>query len=110
MESRNATSEAKMLDTLRRYWGYDTFRPMQQHAIESVLAGHDTLVLMPTGAGKSIIYQLPTLMREGLCIVVTPLIALMKDQVDRLRRRSIAAAMVLWAILASGAQASPFLR
>jgi len=94
MESRNATSEAKMLDTLRRYWGYDTFRPMQQRAIESVLAGHDTLVLMPTGAGKSIIYQLPTLMREGLCIVVTPLIALMKDQVDRLRRRSIAAAMV----------------
>ena len=83
-----------MLDTLRRYWGYDTFRPMQQRAIESVLAGHDTLVLMPTGAGKSIIYQLPTLMREGLCIVVTPLIALMKDQVDRLRRRSIAAAMV----------------
>ena len=84
----------KLLDALQEYWHYDSFRPMQQEAIESVLLGRDTLVLMPTGGGKSIIYQLPTLVSEGLCIVVTPLIALMKDQVDALRRRGIPAVAV----------------
>ena len=67
---------------------------MQREAIESVLSGRDTLVLMPTGGGKSIIYQLPTLISDGLCIVITPLIALMKDQVDALRRRGIPAVAV----------------
>ena len=86
--------EQKLLDTLQEYWHYDSFRPMQREAIESVLSGRDTLVLMPTGGGKSIIYQLPTLVSEGLCIVVTPLIALMKDQVDALRRRGIPAVAV----------------
>ena len=86
--------EQKLLDTLKKYWKYDSFRPMQREAIESVLAGRDTLVLMPTGGGKSIIYQLPTLVSDGLCIVVTPLIALMKDQVDALRRRGISAVAV----------------
>jgi ATP-dependent DNA helicase RecQ len=86
--------EHKLLDTLQEYWHYDSFRPMQREAIESVLSGRDTLVLMPTGGGKSIIYQLPTLVSEGLCIVVTPLIALMKDQVDALRRRGIPAVAV----------------
>ena len=86
--------EQKLLDTLREHWGYDSFRPLQREAMESILAGRDTLVLMPTGGGKSIIYQLPTLVREGLCIVVTPLIALMKDQVDALRRRGIPAVAV----------------
>lgn len=86
--------EQKLLDTLREYWNYDSFRPMQREAIESVLSGQDTLVLMPTGGGKSIIYQLPTLVGDGLCIVVTPLIALMKDQVDALRRRGIPAVAV----------------
>ena len=86
--------EQKLLETLKKYWHYDTFRPMQREAIESVLSGHDTLVLMPTGGGKSIIYQLPTLAGDGLCIVVTPLIALMKDQVDRLRRLGISAVAV----------------
>ena len=86
--------EQKLLDTLKKYWQYDSFRPMQREAIESVLSGRDTLVLMPTGGGKSIIYQLPTLASEGLCIVVTPLIALMKDQVDALRRRGIPAVAV----------------
>ena len=86
--------EQKLLDTLQEYWHYDSFRPMQREAIESVLSGKDTLVLMPTGGGKSIIYQLPTLVSDGLCIVVTPLIALMKDQVDALRRRGISAVAV----------------
>ena len=86
--------EQKLLDTLKQYWHYDSFRPMQLEAMESVLSGRDTLVLMPTGGGKSIIYQLPTLISDGLCIVVTPLIALMKDQVDRLRRMGIPAVAV----------------
>ena len=86
--------EQKLLDTLKQYWHYDSFRPMQLEAMRSVLSGQDTLVLMPTGGGKSIIYQLPTLVSDGLCIVVTPLIALMKDQVDRLRRMGIPAVAV----------------
>lgn len=89
-----ATMEQKLLDALKKYWHYDSFRPMQREAIESVLSGRDTLVLMPTGGGKSIIYQLPTLVSDGLCIVVTPLIALMKDQVDALRKRGIPAVAV----------------
>ena len=87
-------SEERMLETLRTYWGHPSFRPMQSEVISSILRGRDTLALMPTGAGKSIIYQLPTLMQDGLCIVVTPLIALMKDQVDRLRKRSISAVAI----------------
>ena len=86
--------EQKLLETLKKYWNYDSFRPMQREAIESVMTRRDTLVLMPTGGGKSIIYQLPTLVSEGLCIVVTPLIALMKDQVDRLRRMGIPAVAI----------------
>ena len=79
---------------LKKYWGYDTFRPSQLDVIESVCAGRDTLALMPTGAGKSLLYQLPALALEGVCIVVTPLIALMKDQTDRLRARGVNAAAV----------------
>ncbi len=78
-----------MLAALHKWWGYRSFRPAQQQVVESVCAGRDTLALMPTGAGKSLLYQLPTLLSDGLCIVVTPLVALMKDQTDNLRRRHI---------------------
>ena len=86
--------EQKLLETLKEHWHYDSFRPMQREAMESVLSGRDTLVLMPTGGGKSLIYQVPTMASEGICIVITPLIALMKDQVDNLRRKGIPAVAV----------------
>lgn len=81
-------------DTLKRYWGYDGFRSLQEEIIRSVLDGKDTLALMPTGGGKSITYQVAGLTMEGLCLVVTPLIALMKDQVEDLKQRQIAAEAV----------------
>ena len=79
---------------LKRYWGFTEFRSVQERIIRSVMAGRDTLALMPTGGGKSLTYQVPTMAGPGLCIVVTPLIALMKDQVDRLRRLGIPAVAI----------------
>lgn len=79
------------IEVLGKYWGYDAFRECQLEIIESVLAGHDTIGLLPTGGGKSITFQVPALISDGLTVVVTPLISLMKDQVDNLRERGIRA-------------------
>ena len=90
---------------LKHYWGYDDFRGVQQQIIESIGLGRDTLGLMPTGGGKSLTFQVPAMALEGVCIVVTPLIALMKDQVQHLRQRGILAAAVY-----SGMQRDDILR
>lgn len=79
------------VDILKKYWGYQAFRPLQEDIIRSVLTGDDTLALLPTGGGKSICFQVPGLILEGFCLVVSPLIALMKDQVQQLQKRNIKA-------------------
>ena len=83
-----------MLETLKKYWGYDSFRPMQAEIISEALAGRDVLAILPTGGGKSVCFQVPAMMRGGICLVVSPLIALMKDQVQNLRDRGIPALSV----------------
>lgn len=79
---------------LQKYWGYPSFRPLQEDIINAVLQGYDTLALMPTGGGKSICFQVPALVQDGICIVISPLIALMKDQVFNLQKRNIKATAI----------------
>ena len=88
------TTPSSPEEILSRYWGYDSFRPMQREIVESVLSGRDTIGLLPTGGGKSITFQVPALMLPGLTLVVTPLVSLMKDQVDNLRERGIHASCI----------------
>ena len=86
---------------LKQYFGFSAFRGRQRDIIANVVAGHDTMIIMPTGAGKSLCYQLPALIREGITLVVSPLVALMKDQVDALVRRGIAATTINSSVTAS---------
>lgn len=96
MEESNGALNANdaFRQTLREYWGYPDFRGIQREIIESISQGKDTLGLMPTGGGKSITFQVPALVMPGVCVVITPLIALMKDQVDHLRQKGILAAAI----------------
>ena len=82
------------LEILKKYWGYEAFRPLQEDIIKSILAGQDTLALLPTGGGKSICYQVPGLIMEGVSVIITPLIALMRDQVAQLKSRNIPAVAI----------------
>ena len=94
MKSHHGDIEHRLLEVLNKFWGYNEFRPGQKAIIDAVVNHHDTLALMPTGGGKSLTYQVPTMASDGLCIVITPLIALMKDQVDRLRQMGISATAI----------------
>src|SRR5436189_6404554 len=94
MTALPGTADNRLLDALRARFGFDSFRPGQEEAAAAVLFGRDLVAVMPTGAGKSLCFQLPALLLDGVTIVVSPLIALMKDQVDRLRALGLAAAAI----------------
>ena len=87
-------SASRLPALLKQYFGYDAFRPLQREIMESTLAGRDVVAILPTGAGKSLCFQLPALVREGVTLVVSPLIALMKDQVDALHNKGIPATLI----------------
>ena len=80
-------------DAISRYWGYSTFRPLQREAMDAVLSGRDSIVVLPTGGGKSLCFQAPAMVQPGLALVVSPLISLMKDQVDTLVGNGVPAAL-----------------
>src|SRR6202166_4273342 len=86
--------ETDLISPLRRYWGYSSFRPLQERIVRSLLAGHDTCVVMPTGGGKSLCYQLPALVSGKTAVVISPLIALMQDQAAALAQMGIPAAVL----------------
>ena len=86
------SSEAALADALQRYWGYTSFRPLQREAMDAILSNRDSIVVLPTGGGKSLCFQAPALVRDGLAVVVSPLISLMKDQVDTLVGNGVPAA------------------
>src|ERR1700735_4411494 len=88
------SSETDLLIPLRRYWGYSSFRPLQERIVRSLLAGHDTCVVMPTGGGKSVCYQLPAVVSDRTTVVISPLIALMQDQAAQLAQMGIPAAIL----------------
>src|SRR5271168_5345770 len=88
------TPEPDLLTPLRRYWGYSTFRPLQERIVRSLLAGRDTCVVMPTGGGKSLCYQLPAVVSGKTTVVISPLIALMQDQAAQLAQMGIPAAVM----------------
>ena len=100
--------EADLLTPLQRYWGYGSFRPLQQQIVQSLIAGHDTCVVMPTGGGKSLCYQLPALVLGRTAVVISPLIALMQDQAAQLAQMGIAAAVLNSSI--SGEEQSRIMR
>ena len=83
--------KAESLEILQKYWKHDTFRSPQKEIIETVLNGQDTFALLPTGGGKSICFQIPAMIQDGICLVISPLVALMKDQVANLQQRNIKA-------------------
>ena len=103
-EIRQLRSAVQLQDALKKYFGYDEFRPLQQEIIDDALAGRDVVALLPTGGGKSLCFQLPALLRNGVTIVVSPLIALMKDQVDALRTSGIPATFLNSTLAASEAR------
>src|SRR6187549_712616 len=86
------TTEARLLQAMRRTWGYDAFLPLQAQAMSAAMSGRDSVVVLPTGGWKSLCFQAPALIRDGLALVVSPLISLMKDQVDTLVGNGVAAA------------------
>ena len=91
LQKKSLADRQEIRQILRDFWGHEEFRPLQEEIILSVLSGEDTLALMPTGGGKSVTFQVPAMSMEGICIVITPLIALMKDQVDQLNQMRIKA-------------------